>query len=64
METKTCFSREEAAASVGISLPVLDEFLKRSTDPLPSIRAGRRILIPVNSLTRWLDQEAQRQGEA
>ena len=64
METKTCFSREEAAASVGIRLPVLDEFLKRSTDPLPSIRAGRRILIPVNSLTRWLDQEAQRQGEA
>lgn len=55
------FTREQAAKYLNISLPILDGFLHRSTNPLPSIRAGRKYVIPCHGLDDWLAEEANRQ---
>lgn len=54
------FSRREAAQALGVSLPTLDGFLYRAEAPLPHLRAGRKILIPVNGLQAWLRAESER----
>lgn len=57
---KNCYGRKEASERIGISLPTLDAFLNRSDNPLPHIRAGRKVIIPVSSLEAWLTAEAAR----
>ena len=67
MENKLTYTRAEACKALQVSLPTLDAFLKRSENPLPSIRVSARggdrcgkVLIPVSRLTAWLDEEAIR----
>ncbi len=48
----------EAAEAIDVSLPTLYQLTKREHDPLPSFRIGRKILIPVLSLQRWLEAQA------
>lgn len=54
------FTRQEAADAMKVSLPTLDAYLKRERNSLPSITTGRRVLIPVKSFERWLEEEAAR----
>jgi excisionase family DNA binding protein len=48
-------SKTEAAEALGISVDFLDEHVFRD---LRVVRRGRRVLIPVKELERWLDREA------
>lgn len=61
MNSLGTFTREQAAKYLNISLPILDGFLHRHANPLPSIRAGRKYVIPRAGLEEWLTAEAARQ---
>jgi hypothetical protein len=52
---RLALSREEAAASIGVSPDYLD---KHVVPNLRIVRRGRRKLIPVAELSRWLEREA------
>lgn len=60
MREKLVLGRREAAAALMVSLPTLDGFLYRTEAPLPHLRAGRKVLIPVNGLQAWLRAESER----
>jgi excisionase family DNA binding protein len=47
------YSRREAAKAAGISLTALDDAVRRGQ--FPSIRVGRRVLIPKAGLLRVLE---------
>lgn len=58
---KLTLSVEELAKELGISKPIAYELTKR--DGFPSIRVSeRRIIIPVEPLRRWLEENAARGG--
>ena len=62
---KMTLTRIEAAEAMQVSLPVLDAYLRRAINPLPSIRlsaVGKRgkVLIPAAGLSRWIEEEAAR----
>ena len=50
-------SPDEAAEMLGVSRDYLDEHVLRE---LRSVRRGRRVLIALSELERWLDQSATR----
>ncbi len=54
---KLVLDRKSAAEVLGVSLPILDTFINREADPLPSFKAGRRVMIPVDTLRAWLANE-------
>ena len=55
------YNLSEAAEAVGVSQHKIQEWLRRAVDPLPYIKDGRRIIIPVDLLIEWLRDEAGRQ---
>jgi excisionase family DNA binding protein len=54
---RTALSREEAAASLGMSLDSFERWVQPS---IRLVRLGRLRLVPVTELDRWLDDNAQR----
>ena len=54
---RLALTREEAAASVGMSL---DSFERHVQPTLRLVRLGRMRLVPIGELERWLDEHAQR----
>ncbi len=54
---RLAFSPDEAAAILGVSRDYLDEHV---IDELRVVRRGRRILIALAELERWLDRSATR----
>lgn len=54
---RLALSPDEAAAVLGVSRDYLDEHILHE---LRSVRRGRRILIPVRELERWLDSAGTR----
>jgi hypothetical protein len=54
---RVAVSREEAAASLGLSL---DSFERHVQPELRMIRRGRLVLVPVAELERWADAAAER----
>lgn len=54
---RLALTREEAAASVGMSL---DSFERHVQPTLRLVRLGRMRLVPVGELERWLAENAQR----
>ncbi|MBQ6232123.1 MAG: helix-turn-helix domain-containing protein [Clostridia bacterium] len=57
---KRVFSREETAETMGIGLITLDALIRRQDDPLPHIRVGRRVLIPIREFDDWLSRQAEK----
>ena len=55
---KLAISVEELAKTLGISRPVAYELIKRSDFPSVSL-SERRIIIPVEPLKRWLEQQTE-----
>jgi hypothetical protein len=53
---RLALTREEAAASVGMSL---DSFERHVQPTLRLVRLGRMRLVPIAELERWLAQNAQ-----
>jgi excisionase family DNA binding protein len=52
---RLALSPDEAAASLGCSRDYFDE---RIAPELRVVRRGRRVLVPVNEIERWLDRNA------
>ena len=58
---RLALSKVEAAESLGISVDFLDDHVMPE---LRVVRRGRRRLIPIRELDRWLEREAARALEA
>lgn len=56
MSDKLTYSAREAAAALGVSLPTFYTLSARADFPV--IRIGRRIVVPVDGLRRWLDVQS------
>jgi excisionase family DNA binding protein len=54
---RLAFSVEEAAASIGVSRDLFDAEVRPG---LRVVRVGRRVLVPVRELERYLDRHAAR----
>jgi excisionase family DNA binding protein len=54
---RLALSPGEAAESIGVSRDFFDEHVRPE---LRVVRRGRRVLVPVRELERWLDREACR----
>jgi excisionase family DNA binding protein len=54
---RTALTREEAAASLGMSLDSFERWVQPS---IRLVRLGRLRLVPVTELDRWLSDNAQR----
>jgi excisionase family DNA binding protein len=50
-------TKVEAAESLGVSVDFLEDHVMRE---LRIVRRGRRLLIPLDELARWLDANSQR----
>jgi excisionase family DNA binding protein len=50
-------TKVEAAESLGVSVDFLEDHVMRE---LRIVRRGRRLLIPLEELNRWLDANSQR----
>ncbi|HEY8791317.1 MAG TPA: helix-turn-helix domain-containing protein [Gaiellaceae bacterium] len=48
---------EEAAAALSMSRDTFDRYVR---DELRLVRVGRKVLVPVRELERWLDRSAAR----
>ena len=53
-------TRNEAKSVVGVGLNQLDALMRRADDPLPFLRVGKRVLIPVDQLKEWLARQVNR----
>lgn len=62
MENKICLSIDQLAEQMGIGRVNAYELAR--TQGFPSIKVGKRILIPVASLERWLEEQAGAQKGA
>lgn len=52
---------EEAAKQLGVSMPTMYSLCNRKD--FPSVRVGRKILIPLVALEKWLEAQAtERRG--
>ena len=58
------YNKEQAAKKMGVSVNTFETLLKRNDNPIPSIKVGRRTIIPSELLNEWLRDEAKRQFEA
>lgn len=54
---RLALTRAEAAASLGVSEDFFDQHIAAT---LPMVRLGRRCLVPVPALEKWLAQNATR----
>jgi len=54
---RLALSREEAAASLGMSL---DSFERHVQPSIRMCRLGRMRLVPISELSRWLEENAER----
>ena len=54
---RLALSASEAAEAIGVSRDFFDEHVRPE---LRVVRRGRRVLVPVRELERWLDREATR----
>lgn len=53
-ETRTVLSIEEVALILGLGRSATYESARRGE--LPTLRLGRRILVPVSAFSKWLEQ--------
>ena len=53
---RAAISPLDVAALLGVSEPTTRALIAR--EDFPSLRAGRRILLPMDAFLRWLDEQA------
>lgn len=63
-EIKEGLNTTEASAFLGVSRPVVYALLNRLEHPLPSLRIGRRRIIPRHALMEWMAEETEKEGHA
>lgn len=50
---------DEAAESLRLGREAIEDLLRRETDPIPSFRYGRRVVIPRRELLDWATAQTQ-----
>ena len=50
-------ARKECMAVLHIGMTSMDALLRRNNDPIPSLRIGRKILIPRRQLQEWIERQ-------
>lgn len=58
--SKMAYTLAEAATAVGVSRPVMTEWV--NIKGFPAFKSGKRWIIPAASLERWLDERAAAGG--
>jgi excisionase family DNA binding protein len=58
---RIALSKAEASAALGVSVDFFDEHVAHE---LRMVRRGRKRLIPVRELERWVDEQADLAGSA
>lgn len=53
---------EEAAKQLGVSMPTMYQLCNKKG--FPSVRVGRKIIIPLASLEKWLEAQATERSGA
>ena len=53
---KLTFTAKEAAQAANVSMPTLYAWTK--TAGFPVIRAGRKLVVPIDAFRRWLEAQA------
>lgn len=53
---RMCLSVDEVAEKMGISRPMA--FKLANSPGFPAVRIGRRIVVPAEAFTRWLNEQA------
>ena len=51
---------EEAAQQLGISMPSMYQLCRKAD--FPSLRVGRKILVSLSGLEKWIDKQAAEGG--
>ncbi len=55
---KKCLSVRETSARIGLGLTKTQQYIRSGV--IPSISLGRRYLVPVEALDRWLNEQAMK----
>lgn len=58
--TRVSHNLVETADLMGVGVHTLQGWLRRTENPLPHIRDGRRLIIPHSALIRWMEEETDR----
>ena len=53
-----CLNVRQAAAKAGVGIKTIRSWTTKPTNPLPHMRDGRRVIIPVATFNDWLQQES------
>ncbi len=51
----------EIAEVCGCSLPTVYAWIHRQEDPLPTFREGRAMYVPIITLEKWLQRQAEQE---
>ena len=62
ISTKMALNFTEAAELLGVSRPTMYQIAH--SEGFPTVRVGRRVLIPRAGLERWLEAQAEVKGDA
>ncbi|MDO4982163.1 MAG: helix-turn-helix domain-containing protein [Eubacteriales bacterium] len=57
IDKKLTYNISETAEVLGISRPTMYELLHR--EDFPSFRVGKRVLVPVDALKRWVEEQVR-----
>lgn len=57
MENRYALTLEEAAKSLGVSMPTMCKIV--SQKDFPAFRMGKRWIIPCHAFAEWLDKQAR-----
>lgn len=57
MKERYALTFEEAAASIGVSMPTMRKIANQKD--FPAFRTGKRWLIPCRAFADWLDKQAR-----
>lgn len=52
------YTRKEAAVAIGVGTTSFDALIRRQNDPLPHVRVGHKIVVPVDALKAWIERQA------
>jgi excisionase family DNA binding protein len=52
------FSAKDVCSYTGLSLRTVRRLLAEPVDPMPSIKVGQSVLIPIAKLDEWLERHA------
>ena len=56
---KLTYSREEVVQVLGINLRGVDSLIHRPDHPIPTLKIGKRYLIPRDALIEWIAEEVR-----